>query len=124
MADNKEYVTSIEEQGSVNISEDVIATIASAAVMEVEGVSGFATNFGTDIAEFLGKKGQAKGLRIVIDEDRIVVDTFVLLDYGVVINDVAKNVQSSIISSIEAMTGIAVSAVNIHVCGIAFEKGK
>lgn len=113
MADNKEYITTVEEQGSVNISEDVIVTIAHAAVMEVEGVSGFAS-----------KMGQSKGMKIHVGDDKIVVDAYILLEYGVVINDVARAVQNSVLSAIESMTGIVVSAVNVHICGVAFEKGK
>lgn len=124
MADNKEYISSVEEQGSVNISEDVIAAIAAAAVMEVDGMNGFAASFGSDIAGFIGKKGSAKGIRISIEEGRITVDTFVLICYGAAISDVAKQIQSAVASAIESMTNIAVAAVNVHVCGVAFEKGK
>lgn len=113
MADNKEYITTIEEQGTVNISEDVIMTIATAAIMEVDGISGFAS-----------KMSQSKGMKIQIGNDKVVVDAFVLLEYGVVINDVARAVQSSVASAIESMTGVVVSSVNVHVCGVAFEKGK
>jgi len=124
MADNREYISSVGEQGSINISEDVIAAIAAAAVMEIDGVNGFATSFGSDIAEFIGKKGQSKGLRISIEDEKITVDTFVLLCYGAVIGDVAKQIQSSVATAIESMTNIAVTAVNVHVCGVTFEKGK
>ena len=40
MADSREYMTLPEENGSINIAEDVIAAIAVGAVREVEGVSG------------------------------------------------------------------------------------
>jgi len=121
MADNKEYVTSAGEEGTVNISEDVVAAIASAAVMEVDGVSCFANALGSEVRS---KKGQTKGIRILIEEDKIVVDVYVLLTYGVVISDVAKEIQDAVSAAIESMTEITVSGVNVHVCGVAFEKGK
>jgi len=116
MADHKEYITCIEDQGTVNISEDVISAIAAAAVAEVDGVAGFASSFG------LGKKGQSKGMKISIDGDSLQVDAFILLKYGAVISDEAKSVQKVISSGIEAMTGITPAAVNVHICGITFEK--
>lgn len=122
MADNREYITCQAEQGTINISEDVICSIAAAAVHGVDGVAGFASSFGKELAEFLGKKGQSKGLKISIEGDNLQVDAFVLLKYGVVIKDEAKAVQTAIASEIEAMAGITVTVVNVHVCGITFEK--
>lgn len=128
MSENKGYITCEDENGSINISEDVIVAIAAAAVTEVEGVAGFATSVGNEIVEFLGKKnpGKAasKGVKISVEEDRISIDTFVLVKYGSVIADVAKEVQSKTASSIEDMTGAAVSKINVHICGVAFEKNK
>jgi len=123
MAENREYITCQMEQGTVNISEDVLCAIAAVAVSELDGVAGFASSFGKDLADFLGKKGSSKGLKITIDGDNLQVDVFVLLKYGVVINDEARALQQAVSSEIEAMTGIKVTTVNVHVCGIAFAKG-
>ena len=40
MADNKEYMTHQESMGTIQISEDVVASIATSACLEVEGVGG------------------------------------------------------------------------------------
>ena len=66
MADNKQYITQTQESGTVLISEDVVATIVSQAVSEVEGVVGMSTKPGADIADLLGKKNWGKGIRISI----------------------------------------------------------
>ncbi len=124
MGENKEYVTQTGEKGSVNISEDVIAIIASSAVAEVNGVDGFPTTLGTDIAGFLSKKNSAKGVRIQISDSEITVDAYILVKYGFVISDVAKDVQNSVVAAVEATTGLKVPEVNVHVCGITFEKEK
>ena len=119
------YVIREAEEGSVNISEDVLATIAAEAVREVEGFGGFANSFGGEIAERFGKKtAPYKGVKLAIEENDIVVDAFILVRYGSVISDVAKAVQDAVINGVEAMTGIAVKAVNVTICGIAFEKSK
>jgi len=122
MPDNN-YITRIEEQGSINISEEVIATIACEAVREVEAVAGFARFFG-EIVERLGKKNLQRGVKIAIEENRITVDAYILIQYGAVIADVAQAVQEAVATSIESMTGLSVKAVNVTVCGIAFEKAK
>ena len=49
MAEYKQYITQQQENGSVMISEDVIATIAEHALTEVEGVAkGGAENGGKE----------------------------------------------------------------------------
>jgi len=118
------YITRVSEQGSVFISEDVVATIVSEAVREVDGVGGFATSLGGEIAERLGGKKPSRGVKIAFEENEVVVDAFVLVQYGVVIADVAAAVQEKVADSVEAIMGVRVRAVNVTVCGIAFDKEK
>ena len=51
MAENKEYFSKEVENGSIQISEEVVASVAAMAVLEVEGVCGLASNLGYDIAK-------------------------------------------------------------------------
>ena len=55
MAEGKEYISRVSEDGSVNISEDVISIIALEAMREVEGFGSIANPLGKDIAELIGK---------------------------------------------------------------------
>ena len=71
---NKEYVTRSDELGNVHISEEVLAAIAAAAALEVEGIGGLAANLGSDIAELLGKKNLAKGVRVKMEEEKVEVE--------------------------------------------------
>ncbi len=119
MADNKQYITQIQDNGSVMISEDVIASIVSHAVTEVEGVVGLNVKPGADIAEIIGKKSWAKGLKITIGEkDEVYIDCNLTVCYGQSVVDVAKAAQEAIISALEAMTGVTIAKVNVNVCGI------
>ena len=80
MADNKQYITQIQENGSVMISEDVISTIVSHAVEDVEGVVGLSVKPGADIVDIIGKKNWGKGLKVTIDEDDVLtVDCNVII---------------------------------------------
>ena len=120
MAENKQYVTQTQENGSVLISEDVLITIVTHAIEEVEGVVGLNAKPGADIVELIGKKGWGKGLKITIDEeDAIAVDCNITVAYGQSVVSVASAVQTAVTNALESMTGVNVAAVNVNVCGIA-----
>ena len=55
MAENKQYITQAQENGTIMISEDVIVSIVNLAVAEVEGVAGLSTKPGADIVDMIGK---------------------------------------------------------------------
>ena len=119
MAENKQYVTQAQDNGSVLISEDVIATIVAHAVEEVEGIVGLNVKPGADIIEMIGKKNWGKGLKIVISEDvSLIIDCNVNVAYGYSVVAVAKAVQDSVTNALESMAGVTISAVNVNVCGI------
>ena len=115
------YVTSLNERGSVSISEDVIAVMVNAAIAELEGVAGTSSAVGADIAEFLGRKGANRGVRVSTVNGETVLDVLVMVRYGYNVADIAKKVQNEVAANLEAMTGLKV-VVNVHVTGIAFEK--
>lgn len=119
MAENKQYITQTQENGSVLISEDVIATIVANAVNEVEGIVGLSVKPGADIADMIGKKNWGKGMKISIgQDDNLTIDCNVNVGYGQSVVTVAKAVQEAVTSALESVAGIKVSAVNVNVCGI------
>ena len=123
MAESKEYMTLPEENGSINISEEVIAAIAVGAVREVEGVSGMMTNLGGSVSDLVNNRKNAqkgvRGVKIDMTGAALVLDLYLTVQYGNPIPEVAKNAQTAVSSAVEAMTGCAVEAVNIHVGGVA-----
>ena len=120
MAENKQYITQVQTNGSVMISEDVVATIIEHAVHEVEGVIGLSTKPGADIAELIGKKSWGKGMKITIcDDNELNVDCNVIVVYGQSVVAVAKAIQEAITASLESMTGVKVASVNVNICGIS-----
>lgn len=119
MAENKQYITQAQENGSVLISEDVIMDIVSLSVAEVEGVAGVSTKPGADIVELIGVKNWGRGLKVTIREDeQLIVDCNVNVKYGYSVVEVAQAVQDAVSSAIESMTNIKAAAVNVNVCGI------
>ena len=119
MAENKQYITQMQDNGTVLISEDVITTIVAHAVEEVEGVVGLNVKPASDIIEMIGKKGWGKGLKITIGEDdALSVDCNINVAYGQSVVSVAKAVQESVTNALESMAGVKIVAVNVNVCGI------
>ena len=119
MAENKQYITQKQENGTVLISEDVIVTIIAHAVEEVEGVVGLNVKPGADIVELIGKKNWGKGLKITIgEEDELTVDCNITVAYGQSVVSVAKAVQDAVTNALESMAGVKIAAVNVNVCGI------
>ena len=122
MGEGKEYVSRSDELGNIHISEEVLAVIAAAAALEVEGVGGLAANLGTDLAELLGKKTLSRGIRLEVAEETVTVDVNILVKYGHTIPEVGRAVQEAVMSSIEATSGLTVEAVNVNVGGVIFDK--
>lgn len=119
MAEYKQYVTQIQDNGSVMISEDVIASIVAHAVKDVEGVAGMTVKPGVDIAELLTKKNWVKGMKITIGEnDELYIDCNISVVYGQSVVDVAKAVQEAVTGALESMVATKVASVNVNVCGI------
>ena len=120
MSDN--YISYREENGSINISEDVISSIDRAAISEVEGVSGLSTTAGAELAEMIGLKTLPKGVKIRFDGNRIITDAIITVSYGSNVVSVAKAVQNAVRNVIESTTGFEDAEVNVHVSGISFER--
>ena len=118
MSESKQYITQKQENGSVMISEEVIAVIVEHAVTEVEGVAGLAPKPGADIADLINKNW-GKGIKILIAEDNsLTIDCNISIFYGQSVVDIAEAVQAAVINAVESMTGVKVTSVNVNVCGI------
>ena len=111
---------SAEENGSINIAEDVVAAIAADAIGEIEGVGSMCQNMTEQITEqFTGKKG-LRGVRAEVKDGEIIVDVYLMVRYGYAIPETARKVQDSVSAAVSGMTGYNVHAVNVHVGGISF----
>lgn len=119
----KEEQTNVEIATNLNISEDVIGIIAGLAASEVEGIAGMTLGFVDGINQILGSnKKYSKGVKIDLDGKKVTIDLYVNVKYGVRIPDIAWAAQNAVKDSVENMTGLEVTSVNINVQGITFEK--
>lgn len=120
MAENKQYITKIQDNGTIMISEDVLSTIILNTIHDVEGVAGISTKPGADIVDMIGKKGWGKGIKInIAEDDALSVDCNVIMTYGQSVVTVAAAIQEAVTSALESTTGVTVTSVNVNVCGIS-----
>jgi len=118
MAEYKQYITQVQENGNVMISEDVIETIVAETIAEVEGVHGLDVKPGADIADLIGKNW-GKGMKIHIGENNeLTISCNVQIVYGNSVIEVAKNAQTAIAAAVENAAGVEVKEVNVNICGI------
>ena len=116
------YITCREANGSINISEDVIAGMVRNAALEVEGVAGLANTAGAEISELLGIRTLSKGVKVQFADEKVVVDTIITVSYGSSVVKVARAVQEKVLAAVQATTGLEQVEVNVHVTGIASDK--
>lgn len=104
--------------GQMKIADEVIASIASTAVLEAEGVAGMAGHFTGDIAGKLSRKRPAKGVTLQTEQGKLQISVAILVHGGVKIQEVAKDVQQKVKNAIETMTGFTAEEVNVHIAGL------
>ncbi len=122
MAEGREYISHESELGSVSISEEVLAVIAAAAAVEVEGVSCLGSGLSSDGAATANRKALTRGVRLWVEEEKVTVELSILVRYGYVVTDVARAVQDAVFSAVENTSGLSVACVNVAVVGVTFQK--
>ena len=93
--------------GEVKISADVVATLGS---------------FTNEIAGKLGVKNLSKGVKAVIEEEKVMIDMNIVMKYGYNILKTCKQIQDRVSQSVENMTGFEVKEVNIRIAGVSISK--
>ena len=110
------------EFGAIRIADEVVATVAGLAAAEVEGVASMSGGWSTDLVEKLGRKSYGKGIKVEVIDEQTKIDIFIVVEFGFQIPDVAENVQKEVKMAVETMTGLSVTAVNVHIVGVSMKK--
>ncbi len=112
-----------EEEDNINISDEVVTTIAGIAIADIDGVAEMAGGIAGGLSEVLsGKKNLSKGIKAEIDGNNVKIDVNIIVNYGVRIPDVAFDIQNKVKNNVENMTGLRVEEVNVHVQGVNIEQ--
>jgi uncharacterized alkaline shock family protein YloU len=111
-------MTSANVQGKIYIAHKAIASIASESALSSYGVVGLAAK---NLAESISRvlvKDPILGVDISFLGNEIVLDVYIVVEYGTRIKSVASSVAENIKYRVEKATGLVVHAVNIHVRGL------
>lgn len=106
------------DQGIIRIHDNVIASIASVAATEVEGVKAIGRSLGAGILELIDKKNLHA---IKVEKDKngdITVQVPLIIKYGFNIPEVANKVQQNVSDALEKMTNLSIKDINVNVQGI------
>ncbi|MBQ7583588.1 MAG: Asp23/Gls24 family envelope stress response protein [Lachnospiraceae bacterium] len=108
--------------GEVKIADDVVASIAAIAAGEIEGVSAMTENISDMLKSSMGiRSGAGSGVRVDVAGNMVRVDIALVIKYGHNIMETSKKVQDKVKNSIETMTGLNVTDVNIRITGVNSE---
>lgn len=104
--------------GRIDISKAAVATIANRAVNQCYGVVGMANkNLVRGLSAILSRDNR-RGIEVTIEEEEIVVDVYVIVEYGTRIRTVAESIQNTVKYHVEKTMGTPVRAVNVYVHGL------
>lgn len=106
--------------GSVRVTNEVIAHIASLTALQVQGVSGMYTA-GTERADRTLRAAEAhKGVRVELTGDTLQLDLFIVIEHGSHVPTVAAAVQQNVSDAVDKMLGLEATAVNVFVGDVSF----
>jgi uncharacterized alkaline shock family protein YloU len=105
--------------GEIEISKDVIALLAGNAAMDCYGLVGMVSRKMSDgITELFGRETLGKGVEVQITEDMVVIDLYIIVQYGTKINEVASNVIEKVHFNLKNILGFSIDKVNVVVHGV------
>ena len=109
-------------KGMIDISTTAVTTITSEAINQCYGVVGMATkNLVTSIANRLTGDNR-RGINVTITDEKIDIDVYVIVEYGVNIRAVAESIQHTVKFHVEKSLGMAVESVNVFIQGLRMNK--
>lgn len=104
--------------GGIHVSPRAIATIAYHAARESYGVVGLANkNLVDGLAQAL-VKDPTHGVEVHHDGEHIIIDVYIIIEYGTRIKSVANSVSNTVRYHVEKALGLPVDSVNVHVQGL------
>lgn len=105
--------------GTVSYSDDLLANIAGVATTECYGVVGMASRRATDgLVELLKRENLSKGVKVTSEGDEVVVELFIIVEYGTKISVIADNIIQKVKYNIENFTGLKVARIVVNVQGV------
>jgi len=103
--------------GQIEISPNAIATLVIETVLQCYGVVGLAhkTKFDDWTKTLLNIADAHRGVEIEITEEGVIVDLYIIVEYGTRVAEVARGVVRRVHYSLRDVAGIPLAAVHVHV---------
>ena len=108
------------QTGTIEISNDVIATVVGGAATDIYGIVGMASKnqIKDNVNDILGKENYSRGVVVRQGENGVAVDVYIMVSYGTKISEVSRNVQEKVKYNLETMLGVVANSVNIFIQGV------
>lgn len=108
------------QYGTIDITNDVIATVVGGAATDNYGVVGMASKnqIRDNVNDILRRENYARGVVVRQEENGVAIDVYVIVSYGTKISEVSRNVQSKVKYNLEMMLGVTANSVNVIVQGV------
>ncbi|EOR27429.1 MULTISPECIES: Asp23/Gls24 family envelope stress response protein [Clostridium] len=104
------------ELGNIHYSDEVLAKIVGLSTMECYGVVGMVSKNATEgLWELMRIENLSKGVKLKFNEDKLVIELYVMVEYGTKISVIANNIIQKVRYSVENFTGLKVSSVTVNV---------
>ncbi|HEY8420002.1 MAG TPA: Asp23/Gls24 family envelope stress response protein [Clostridia bacterium] len=105
--------------GKISVTEEAIAQVAGYTALDCYGIVDLVPKRLSDhIAELFKRRSVSKGVKVITNGDRIFIDLYVILKYGVSIEAVAESIKKSVKYNVEKFTGMVVDSLNVNVVGV------
>ncbi|AJO23403.1 Asp23/Gls24 family envelope stress response protein [Weizmannia coagulans] len=106
--------------GQIDISNEVVATIAGGAAIDCFGIVGMASKnqIKDGITEILRKENFSRGVIVRQQDEKVEIDMYIIVGYGTKISEIARNVQQKVKYTLNQTVGLSVDAINIYVQGV------
>lgn len=99
--------------GKTTIAPEVLVSIAQLATLSVDGVCRLTP--GPRDVNTLFKKGLAEGINIIVENNVVYADIYVVLQHDGIVREISKNIQTQVARSIAEMVGLEIGHINVHV---------
>ncbi len=105
----------LQPKGKIDVSPAAIASIVSEAVQTCYGVVGTVPkNFATGLVDIISAE-RKRGVEVLVQNGEIVVDVYVVVEYGTRVSTVAESVKHVVKYQVEKALELPVAKVNVHI---------
>lgn len=109
--------------GRIEVFPSAVAAIAGHAALRCYGISGMAgRGLREGFAELLRRENADKGVDVRGSEEGLIIDVYVIVQYGIRISEVAHNLQETVKFEVERSVNVPVVKVNVNVQGVREER--